>query len=111
MLTLAACFSKNHAVDLFWNEPDDLNIVTERFSLDISKVKIVENIFSKNYNLVNRLKESMKYDAIVVLSDGSIPLVWSKLFLHIQQPIVGAKYSFKDLIKILRVEKVFCNSL
>ena len=111
ILTLASCLSKNHSVDLFWDKPDDLSIVTARFSLDISKVKIVKNIFSRNVGLITRLKESRKYNAIVVLSDGSIPLVWSKLFLHIQQPIIGAKYSFKDLIKILRVEKVFCNSL
>lgn len=111
ILTLATCLSKNHEVRLFWDSPDDLDIVTQRFSIDISRVKIVKNIFSKNINLISRLKETKKYDAIIVLSDGSIPLVWPKLFLHIQQPIVGLSYSFKDLIKISRVEKVFCNSL
>ena len=112
MLTLASCLSKNHEVHLFWDKPEDLGIVTQRFSLDISKVKIVENIFSGKFSLINRLRKSREYDAIIVLSDGSIPLVWSKkLFLHIQQPIVGIKYSFKDLIKIKRITKVFCNSI
>lgn len=111
ILTLAACLSKNHEVHLFWDKPDDLGPVTQRFSLDVSKVKIIKNIFSRNYSLFRRLKESRKYDAIIVLSDGSIPIVLSKLFLHIQQPIVGLKYSQKDKLKILRVAKVFCNSL
>lgn len=111
MLTLASCLSKNHSVELFWDKPSDLDIVTHRFSLDISKVKIVKNIFARGFSLISRFRASKKYDAIIVLSDGSIPLVWPKLFLHIQQPIVGIKYSPKDKLKISRVNKVFCNSL
>lgn len=111
MLTLASCLSKNHEVHLFWDKPEDLGIVTQRFSLDISKIKIVENIFSRKFSFINRLRKSKKYDVIVVLSDGSIPLVWSKkLFLHIQQPILGINYSIKSLIKLSRVSGVFCNS-
>ncbi len=110
ILTLASCLSKNHDINLFWDKPEDLKIVTERFSLDISKVKVAPNIFSRDIDLISRLKETKKYDAIIVLSDGSIPLVWPKLFLHIQQPIVGIKYSPKDKLKISRVSKVFCNS-
>lgn len=111
MLTMASCLSKNHEVHLFWDNPDDLHIVTQRFSLDISKVKVVENIFSRKFSLINRLKKSREYDIAIVLSDGSIPFVWSRLFLHIQQPIVNVHYSLKDQLKILRVSKVFCNSL
>lgn len=111
MLTIASCLSRNNDVSLFWDKPEDLGIVTQRFSLDISKVKIVRNIFSGNFSFMDRLRESKKYDAIMVLSDGSIPLVWpKKLFLHIQQPIPGLNYSIKSLIKIKRVTKVFCNS-
>lgn len=110
ILTLASCFSKNHEVHLFWDKPEDLSIVTKRFSIDISKVNVVKNIFERNFGFLNRLKASQKYDAIIVLSDGSIPLVWSKLFLHIQQPIVGINYSAKDQFKISRISKIFCNS-
>lgn len=112
MLTIASCLSKNNDVSLFWDKKEDLNIVTQRFSIDISKIEIVKNIFAPTFGFLNRFKESRKYDAIIVLSDGSIPFVWSKkLFLHIQQPIVGIDYSFKDLIKIKRVTEIFCNSL
>jgi len=110
MLTLVSCLSKNHDVELFWDKKEDLDIVTERFSIDISGIRIVKNIFSRKFSLINRLIVSRKYDSIIVLSDGSIPFVWSKLFLHIQQPIVNVNYSLKDQIKILRVTKVFCNS-
>lgn len=111
ILTLATCLSKDNDVSLFWDKKEDLDIVTQRFSIDISKIKLAKNIFARNYGFFNRLKESRKYDAIIVLSDGSIPLVWSKLFIHIQQPIVNVRYSLKDQLKISRVSKVFCNSL
>ncbi len=111
MLTIASCLSKNNDVSLFWDKKEDLNIVTQRFSVDISKIDIVKNIFDPTFDFLNRLKESREYDAIIVLSDGSIPFVWSKLFLHIQQPIVELDYSLKDLVKISRVSRVFCNSL
>ena len=111
MLTIASCLSKNNDVSLFWDKKEDLNIVTQRFSIDISKIDIVRNIFAPTFGFLNRLKESRKYDTIIVLSDGSIPFVWSKLFLHIQQPIVGIKYSLKGLVKISRVSRVFSNSL
>ncbi|EKD86930.1 MAG: glycosyl transferase family 2 [uncultured bacterium] len=111
MLTLASCLSKNNDVNLFWDKKEDLDIVTERFSIDMSKVNVVKNIFNKNYGFLNRLRESKKYDSIIVLSDGSIPWVLSKkLFLHIQQPIPSVSYSLKDSIKIGKVTKVFCNS-
>ncbi len=112
MLTLASCLSKNNEVYLFWDNKEDLKIVTERFSIDISKIKVVENIFSSNFGFFKRLRESRKYDSIIVLSDGSIPILWSKkLFLHIQQPIPLVHYSLRDSLKIARVTKVFCNSI
>lgn len=111
ILTLATCLSKDNDVSLFWDKKEDLDIVTQRFSIDISKIKLAKNIFARNYGFFNRLKESKKYGSIIVLSDGSIPFVWSKLFLHIQQPIVNVRYSLKDQLKISRVSKIFCNSL
>lgn len=111
MLTVAACLAENNDVTIFWDRKQDLDIVLQRFSIDISKVKLSPNIFDTRVNLIKRLLETNKYDAIIFLSDGSIPLVLSKkLFIHFQQPILGAKSDIKTKIKLSRVNKVFCNS-
>lgn len=112
MLTIASCLSNSHEVNIFWDKEEDLGVVTDRFSIDLSKAKIVENIFAKNFSLPKRLIESKKYDVIVVLSDGSIPtLISKKILLHIQQPIINNKLSLKAKLKARRVSKIFCNSI
>ncbi len=108
MMTIAQVLSRVHDVDVFWNNRVDFNNVKERFSLDFSKVKLHENIF--NYSFVKKQKASKKYDIIIVLSDGSIPVLSSKkLYLHMQQPMFS-KLSVKDKLKLKRVKKIFCNS-
>src|SRR3989344_3655340 len=100
MVTLASCLSKENKVVIFWDSPEDLKKVSVRFSIDTSRIKLAKNIFSPRYSLFGRLWESSSYDAIVVLSDGSIPFVLSKkLFLHLQQPFPGIKMSFKTFLK------------
>ena len=97
MMTLAQCLSDENSVEVFWSNPKDLAKVEERFKLDLSKVKVTENIFAPQYPTLKRLKKSKEYDAIVVLSDGSLPLVLSKkLYIHVQQPIPGLKPSLKN---------------
>ena len=112
MMTIAECLSKKHDVRVFWNNRKDLDLLIDRFSLDLSKVKLVNNIFAPNSSFTERLRESRKYDIIILLSDGSIPLLLSKkLFVHIQQPLEQfEKGSLKNFFKLLRVTKFFCNS-
>ncbi len=111
MLSIAACLAEKNNVDIFWDKPSDLEIVLRRFSIDLTNVKLVPNIFAKNVFLSKRLLESKKYDAIIYLSDGSIPVLLSKkLFIHIQQPFPALHPSIKSRIKLSRVDKVFCNS-
>ncbi len=111
MLTIAQCLSQDHSVTLFWNDKEDLTAAAKRFSIDTSKIGFSANIFSSNVGFLKRVLETIKYDAMVILSDGSIPFVLSKkIFIHIQQPIPGAKSSLKTKIKLSRISKVFCNS-
>lgn len=112
MLTIAECLSKDHEVNIFWDKKNDLTTVLQRFSIDLSRVEIVPNIFDSKFGFLRRLNESKKFDAIIVLSDGSIPFVFSrKLFMHVQQPIATAERSgLKSLFKKRRISKVFCNS-
>ncbi|MEX2012943.1 MAG: glycosyltransferase family 4 protein [Candidatus Levyibacteriota bacterium] len=108
--SIAECLSRDNSVTVFWNNKEDLGKIGKRFSLDLSRVSISANIFSKEFGFINRLKESKKYDAIIFLSDGSIPFVFSKLFVHIQQPFVALKPGLKTKLKIRRISKIFYNS-
>jgi len=111
MLTAAECLSSNHEVSIFWDNVDDLEVAKERFGLSLSKIQITKNIFSPKVGFIKKIFETKKYDAIIFLSDGSIPVSLSKnLFMHVQQPIKGAGQGFKTRLKLLRVKKVFCNS-
>lgn len=111
MMTLAQCLSQNHQVEVFWNNKKDLENLISRFSLDLSKINITPNIFSNNISTLKRFLLSKKYDVIIFLSDGSIPLVSSKLFVHIQQPLEQMqRNSFLDKLKFSRVKVIFCNS-
>ncbi|MEK7570651.1 MAG: glycosyltransferase family 4 protein [Patescibacteria group bacterium] len=109
MMTIAECLSHQHDVDIFWDNASDLIAVATRFSLDVSTIKIVPNVFAQTIPLWKRLLVTRKYDVIIFLSDGSIPLVLSKkLLVHIQQPLQSADQSS---IKRKRITKIFYNSL
>lgn len=111
MLTIASCLSDKNHVNIFWDKKSDLDVVLSRFSIDLSKVKLVPNIFSKHIFLSKRIFESKKYDAIITLSDGSIPILLSKkLFIHMQQPLPMLHPTLRNRLKLSRVAKVFCNS-
>lgn len=112
MMTAAVCLSKKHDVSVFWDKVEDLKMLEERFSLDFNNVSLTRNIFSKKVSFWTRLTESKKYDAVIFLSDGSIPFVLSKkLFIHLQQPLEYiSTSSFKDKLKLSRVTSFFCNS-
>lgn len=111
MMTMASYLSYDNTVDVFWNNNEDLKKIEERFSLDLSKINLVPNIFGSSFSFAQKLLKSRNYDCIIFLSDGSIPFLLSKkLFIHIQRPITQVNISSKDKLKLRRVNKVFVNS-
>lgn len=112
MMTIAECLVKNHHVSVFWDNKNDLDRIKKRFPLDLKDIQLKKNIFDQGVSFSERVFETKKYDVLIILSDGSIPFVLSgKLFLHLQQPLKQInKYSFKDKIKLSRVNAFFCNS-
>lgn len=112
MMSIAEYLSTKHQVVIFWDHRSDIDRIQEQFSLDLSQCKVKKNIFSGSYGFIKRIFESRKYDAIIFLSDGSVPFVLSKkLYLHIQQPLSGIdNESFKFKFKLSRVNKIFFNS-
>ena len=112
MMSIAEYLSNIHHVVIFWDHRSDVKKIQEQFSLDLSRCKVEANIFSKSYGFLKRILETRKYDAIIILSDGSMPFVLSKkLYLHIQQPLSKMDdKSFKSKLKLSRVSKIFFNS-
>lgn len=111
MIKIAQCLAKNNDVSIFWHRREDLEELKERFQLNLLNIKLTPNIFTKDTGLLKRLWESKKFGAIILLSDGSIPLLFSKkTFIHIQQPIFLRKSDIKTKLKIARINKFFCNS-
>lgn len=137
-LTVAELLIKNGwAVDLFWS--GDRNIIEKasaRFSLVLKGLKIQPDIFlqpekhlactedtnihssvktptniSKSLkNISYRKKATRHYDVLFYLSDGSIPLLFSKKnFLHIQAPLIE-NHTLANKFKLSRINKCICNS-
>lgn len=112
MMTIAECLSAEHDVTIFWDKEEDLKNLTQRFALNLQEVNLQKNIFSPQVHFTDRLLASRKYDVLIVLSDGSIPLVLSKkLLVHIQQPLTNiSAASWKSKIKQRRIDRIFYNS-
>lgn len=111
MMTLASCLSKDNDVYVFWDDQEVLKSLTRRFSIDLSRVNFYKNIFSSKYSFIQKIIETKKFDIIIFLSDGSIPVALSKkIFLHIQQPLPRVKPNLLSSLKLKRVNAVFCNS-
>lgn len=111
VLTLASYWSMRHEVELFW---DDISIEKEakqRLNIDLSRVKIVQNIF-RRINVFKKLLLTRKYDVLFILSDGSIPWVWSRsAILHFQCPFPFVKgRSLVNQAKLTKYGAVVCNS-
>jgi len=73
MLTIAEFLSKRNEVTVFWDDKSILEKAKKRFNLDLSRVRITNNIFSNKYSSKDKFLMSLKYDKIIYLSDGSIP--------------------------------------
>lgn len=113
ILTAATCLAKKHNVSIFWddNEHKIIGEAERRFNLDLNGVKFTQNIFSKNFSFGSRLIESLKYDLIIYLSDGSIPSVLTKLMVHFQTPVEWVDTSSVKLkFKLKRINRFICNS-
>ncbi|MBI2420759.1 MAG: glycosyltransferase [Candidatus Levybacteria bacterium] len=114
MLSIASCLSSKHSIFIFWDKKMEVEIkqgILRKLGMDLSNIKFYKNIFSPHVSFLSRFIESRKFDAIVYLSDGSIPFIGTKLYIHFQFPIewINGK-SLKTKFKLLFVKKIFCNS-
>jgi len=113
MLSAASCLSSEHDVSIFWDDKTIGEKAKIRFGIDLTKVHFAKNIFSSSFPLWERVFQSMQFDRIFYLSDGSIPVIFpKKLFIHFQYPVewVNGK-SIPNALKMQHVAGVICNSL
>ena len=106
-LTLASHWSKYHNVSVFWDQNDILNKAHKRLNIDLSRIKVTQNIFRER-NVFKKLFLTRQYDLIFFLSDGSIPSTLAKYnILHFQMPFEKVPYS---AVKLPRYQAIVCNS-
>lgn len=112
VFTIASCLSRDYQVYIFWDDHLIVKKAQDRFSLDLSSVHVFKNIFSSKHAYLERFFQTRKFDYIFFLSNGSIPLVFSKkLFLHFQFPVEWVNSSNTlTRLKLARTTGVICNS-
>lgn len=77
VLTIADHWSKTHEVSIFWDDPAIIKRAQDRFFLSLKHVSVEENIFSRK-NIVGKLWDTLAYDLIVTVSDGSVPVTFAR---------------------------------
>lgn len=108
MLTLASHISKNHLVDIFWDDPNIKAPLARFLKIDLSQTTFVGNIFNKSFIAKNLA--TLGYNWIFVLSDGSVPTtIAANNILHFQVPF-SREVDIKTRLKLKRYEWVVCNS-
>src|SRR3989338_314849 len=109
MLTLASYLSKEHIVDIFWDDPQIKAPLSRFLKIDLSQTRFVNNIFKKN--LFKKSFATFGYNCIFILSDGSVPFTFAaKNILHFQVPFKIPKINLKTKINLKRFKWIVANS-
>lgn len=112
LLTMACFFlDEGHDVTFYTDAKISASDISNRFNLDLSRVKFRPDIFFNQNGFLNKIRETQKYDWFVFLSDGSIPFTLAKNnILHFQVPFTINGRSLANKLKLSRFNKVVCNS-
>jgi len=109
MLALASYLSKDHLVDIFWDDSAIKPPLARFLKIDLTKTRFVNDIFKSN--LFQKAFTTFGYNCIFILSDGSVPLTMaSKNILHFQVPFNFPSASFTTKLKLSRFNWVVTNS-
>lgn len=114
MLSIAQALKREHTITILWESgstKDILSSAKSRFGYDLSVFSFAKPYFGKGTSLLQRFELSKEYDLLILLSDGSIPVVACPLILHFQSPMTWVKgRSLKNQLKLTRVKKIIVNS-
>ena len=109
MLTLASYFSKDHIVDIFWDDPAIKAPLARFLKIDLTNTRFVKNIFKASF--FKKIFSTFGYNFIFILSDGSVPLTLaSRNVLHFQVPFNFPPVSLRTKLKLARYSWIVTNS-
>lgn len=102
-------------VDIFWKEKDITEKINKYLGIDITKARINTygyKLYSKKGNFFQKIRFSKNYDLVFFLSDGSIPILFSKKnILHFQIPFTDINGdSLVNRLKLRNIHHIICNS-
>lgn len=116
LLTVAlALISHGYDVEIAWENRQNLIAAEKRFGFDLNKIKLNADAFDLFFiksDLLTRYRFTKNYDLIFWISDGTIPLLFSKKnLIHFQVPFtqLGGNIFFNQ-IKSAFVYKYIYNS-
>ncbi len=113
MLTVAYLLVKNNIqVDFLWNgDASYINKAEKNFAIDLKQVNF-KNLSFTRLNLVQKYLLMKDYDYSFILSDGSIPFLFSKKnYLHAQVPFnFPNQKNLINKIKLTQISSLICNS-
>jgi len=113
ILTIAEYFlSRGDEVDILWDGKTSVSTMASRFNLQLQGTNVVKNFFAPGTSIIRKFLESQKYDLMVLLSDGSIPLSFAKKnWLHLQVPFQKSnRPKIFNQLKFFCYSKIICNS-
>src|SRR3989344_5873987 len=89
-----------YRVDVQWSDLKIKKQLEERFGINL-----------KDINFVKDINRGNGYDVCFWVSDGSIPILYSRQnFLHFQTPFNDVNgRSLLNRMKLFRIEKIICN--
>lgn len=109
MLTLASHLSNKHKVDIFWDDKTLKAPLSRFLKIDLTKIGFTHNIFKGS--VLQKAIRTAKYNAIFILSDGSVPLSFArKNVLHFQVPFHFKNPDLKTKLKLKMYQHVISNS-
>lgn len=110
LFDIASCLSSQHDIIVFWDDSSIVSKAEQRFNFKLEKINFIPNIFGKKNTLKTSLK-SRELDAFFYVSDGSIPLLFSKNnFVILQFPVNWVKINPLSKLKLSRISKLICYS-
>lgn len=107
---------RDYEVILAWDDKSIIKLIKQRLNINLERVEISPKIFTllKNRNnLLEKIKETSRFNLIFFVSDGSIPFLFGqKNLLHFQVPFKGVNgRSLINQLKLKFIHQVICNSL
>lgn len=105
--SVAQILSKNHTVDVLVGDKNFLEEevkqkYAQQFKLDLSRIHVKSSYVGTNASLLHKLFETLKYDSMYYLTDGSLFFSLARRnVLHIQFPFTFPKIGFVERLKLL----------